>query len=620
MNMVRIRHIMEMRRACKAPPLLPPKLRKEGSESTDRRGPKDVMDLTFKVNTLAPERYPSRTFYFHLYESQDSSEGPWNLITESDRLGTDDVANLEDFLAIEFSFERLQWFKMEISEPSENGAQKVFKASEIFTIAQICAGPIGFPMVDQMGYRVAEIEIWSQLRDRPQPIVMQMEAKNFSTKLVSSNSNVYTEVYRVDEDQKRMLYRSEPTKQPKLLWRSFTVQSDDLYGTDGVDSQIEIVCISEEEKEGVIGQAVVSMEVAKAMEPISIFNESYKQGRKPIGEVRICRYQQLRVCSFLDYLRGGTSLKFAIAIDFSIRDPANVTHNDYQQYSNDIEFVVRCLADTLEPFNPTNSWLSYGFGAKIPPHYRDSNNFCLSLDVDATCQGVNGILNAFGKSYQNVHPLQGAKFSQIIYHLAKQAQNNFNRANEPPNYYVLFIITRGSIEDLKETVQAAIFASKAPISIVFVGVGCEGLDEIERMGNAGKRLEFQGRKSERDNLQFVNATKTRLECDNYSDMSTVFLEKSLQQIPWQCSTFYMQNHVLPGKSSSESVETSSGGLTVLASSSSRRPSSAHGQMEEEEEARMRTTSSSSGPAMDHFRSRRNRLSTEMRSMTLDDSR
>ncbi|CAP32472.1 Protein CBR-CPNA-4 [Caenorhabditis briggsae] len=437
MNMVRIRHIMEMRRACKAPPLLPPKLRKEGSESTDRRGPKDVMDLTFKVNTLAPERYPSRTFYFHLYESQDSSEGPWNLITESDRLGTDDVANLEDFLAIEFSFERLQWFKMEIS-------------------------------------------------------------------------------------------------------------------------QIEIVCISEEEKEGVIGQAVVSMEVAKAMEPISIFNESYKQGRKPIGEVRICRYQQLRVCSFLDYLRGGTSLKFAIAIDFSIRDPANVTHNDYQQYSNDIEFVVRCLADTLEPFNPTNSWLSYGFGAKIPPHYRDSNNFCLSLDVDATCQGVNGILNAFGKSYQNVHPLQGAKFSQIIYHLAKQAQNNFNRANEPPNYYVLFIITRGSIEDLKETVQAAIFASKAPISIVF--------------------------------------------------------------IPWQCSTFYMQNHVLPGKSSSESVETSSGGLTVLASSSSRRPSSAHGQMEEEEEARMRTTSSSSGPAMDHFRSRRNRLSTEMRSMTLDDSR
>ncbi|EFO99683.1 hypothetical protein CRE_29223 [Caenorhabditis remanei] len=234
MNMVRIRHIMEMRRACKAPPLLPPKLRKEGSESTDRRGPKDVIDLTFRVNTLAPERYPSSSFYLHLYESQDSSEGPWNLITETDRLGTNDTAVLEDFLAIEFSFERLQWFKMEISELSENGV-KVFKASEIFSIAQICAGPIIFPMVDQSGYRVSEVEIWSQLRDRTQPIVMQLEAKNLSTKLVSSNSNVYIEVFRVDEDQKRMLYRSEVAKQTKLTWRSFTVQSDDLYGTDGME-------------------------------------------------------------------------------------------------------------------------------------------------------------------------------------------------------------------------------------------------------------------------------------------------------------------------------------------------------------------------------------------------
>lgn len=601
---------MEMRRACKAPPLLPPKLRKEGSESTDRRGVKDVMDITFRVNTLVPERFPTSSYFFHLYESQDSSEGPWNLISETERLGTNDVACLDDFLAIEFSFERLQWFKMEISEISENG-MKMSKASEIFTIAQVCSGPVIFPLVDQSGYRTSEVEIWSQLRDRPQPIVMQLEAKNLSTKLVSSNSNVYIEVYKVEDDQKRMLYRGEVVKQTKMTWRPFTIQSDDLYGNDGNESQIEIVCISEEDKEGIIGQTVVTMEVARSMETIMLYNETYKQGRKPIGEVRLCRYQQLRVCSFLDYIRSGTSLKFGIAIDFSIRDPQNVTNMDYQQYSNDIEFVVRSLGDTLEPFNPTNSWLSYGFGAKIPPHYRDSNNFCLSLDADATCQGVNGVLGAFAKSHQHVHPLSGAKFSQIIYHLAKQAQNNFNRANEPPSYYVLFIITRGSIEDLKETVQAAIFASKAPISIVFVGVGCEGLDEIERMGNAGKRLEYQGRKSERDNLQFVNATKTRLECDNYSDMTNAFLEKALQQIPWQCSTFYMQNHVLPGKSAEEN--NSSGSLMVP--SSSRRPSSAYGQQGDEEDVRMSTSNSA-----EQTSSRRSRLSNAVRSLTLDDSR
>ncbi|EFO96483.1 hypothetical protein CRE_20966 [Caenorhabditis remanei] len=70
----------------------------------------------------------------------------------------------------------------------------------------------------------------------------------------------------------------------------------------------------------------------------------------------------------------------------------------------------------------------------------------------------------------------------------------------------------------------------------------------------------------------------------------------------------MQNHVLPGKSSEEAT----GGL--MAPRSSRRPSSAHGQGEEEE-LRMRTSSSG-----EQTRNRRHRLSNEMRSMTLDDSR
>jgi hypothetical protein len=35
---------------------------------------------------------------------------------------------------------------------------------------------------------------------------------------------------------------------------------------------------------------------------------------------------------------------------------------------------------------------------------------------------------------------------------------------------VLIVITRGVFDDIKETVQALIFASRAPISVVFVGL------------------------------------------------------------------------------------------------------------------------------------------------------
>ena len=59
-------------------------------------------------------------------------------------------------------------------------------------------------------------------------------------------------------------------------------------------------------------------------------------------------------------------------------------------------------------------------------------------------------------------------------------------------YYILCIITRGVFDDIKETVQALIFASRAPISIVFVGVGGGDLSELQRLGSAGIRLNYHG--------------------------------------------------------------------------------------------------------------------------------
>lgn len=70
-----------------------------------------------------------------------------------------------------------------------------------------------------------------------------------------------------------------------------------------------------------------------------------------------------------------------------------------------------------------------------------------------------------------------------------------------PTYFVLAIITRGVFDDLKETIQAIIFASRAPISIIFVGMGDADLTELERLGTAGTRLNFHGRKPERDCIQ-----------------------------------------------------------------------------------------------------------------------
>lgn len=104
--------------------------------------------------------------------------------------------------------------------------------------------------------------------------------------------------------------------------------------------------------------------------------------------------------------------------------------------------------------------------------------------------------------------------------------------------------------------QALIFASKAPISVVFVGVGRGDLSELERLGKAGTRLAFQGRKIDRDILQvlllysnsfkqFVNLTLIRNEMETEDEAKAELAERALYQVPTQFAAFMMRQNIVP---------------------------------------------------------------------------
>lgn len=63
----------------------------------------------------------------------------------------------------------------------------------------------------------------------------------------------------------------------------------------------------------------------------------------------------------------------------------------------------------------------------------------------------------------------------------------------PPPYFILVLITRGIFDDLKEAVQAVIFASRLPVSIIFVGLedGASDQSELERLATARTRLNYK---------------------------------------------------------------------------------------------------------------------------------
>jgi hypothetical protein len=172
--------------------------------------------------------------------------------------------------------------------------------------------------------------------------------------------------------------------------------------------------------------------------------------------------------------------------------------------------------------------------------------------------------------------------------ILRLAQNSLNKRNQtsaitrdtsPPAYFILILITRGVFDDLKETVvkkgkfrnskiytleikvQAIIFASRLPVSIIFVGLEDSDKGELERMATARTRLNFNGRKPERDCAQYVSLKECRTAAGgSLETLKTLIMEHGLANIPAQICTWMNRNGHRPSFSTtSTSVQKFIGG-------------------------------------------------------------
>jgi Copine len=72
------------------------------------------------------------------------------------------------------------------------------------------------------------------------------------------------------------------------------------------------------------------------------------------------------------------------------------------------------------------------------------------------------------------------------------------------NYFVLLMITDGSITDLPDTISAIVYASTLPYSIIIVGVGSADFTAMNALDSDKKMLQDKnGCVAQRDIVQFV---------------------------------------------------------------------------------------------------------------------
>uniref|UniRef100_A0AC35GEH4 MATH domain-containing protein n=1 Tax=Panagrolaimus sp. PS1159 TaxID=55785 RepID=A0AC35GEH4_9BILA len=114
-------NILEMRRATKAAPLLPPKAKRQ-PEVTDskKQGPKEIVDINVKIRGFHTNSGTSNTIMCLFSESDDTYAGPWKVSTTSEVLNKEANIDLLSVFAIEFQFERCQYIKLDICDWSEN--------------------------------------------------------------------------------------------------------------------------------------------------------------------------------------------------------------------------------------------------------------------------------------------------------------------------------------------------------------------------------------------------------------------------------------------------------------------------------------------------------------------
>ena len=229
-----------------------------------------------------------------------------------------------------------------------------------------------------------------------------------------------------------------------------------------------------------------------------------KQKSKKAGSIHIQECVVEPTLSFFDYMTRGVALNFVVAVDFTASNgiasnPESLHYSSPQTPSQYVQ-VLQSIGQIIEDYDADKLFPSFGFGAKLPPHWSVSHDFALNFNPnDPHCQGVQGIIGAYYNSVTNVQLYGPTNFAPVIESCTRIAKS------VPPGtqYFVLLIITDGIISDMNNTKQAIIEAAELPISIIIVGVGSADFDAMEELDGDDVRVNFNGRTASRDIVQFV---------------------------------------------------------------------------------------------------------------------
>ncbi|CAG2104035.1 unnamed protein product, partial [Medioppia subpectinata] len=281
---------------------------------------------------------------------------------------------------------------------------------------------------------------------------------------------------------------------------------------------------------------------------INIRKQHRSSSYRNSGRIILSSIQVEEELSFLDYIRNGTELHFAVAIDLTAsngdpRDPNSLHYFDFHGKPNCYEIALRAVGEIISVYNRNGVYPAYGFGAKIPPLNTVSHQFPINGNpTQPYCSGIDEILRHYRTTLSSVTLYGPTNFAPVINNtagIARQFQTGHN-------YFVLLIITDGIISDMYATKAAIVAAASLPLSIIIIGVGNADFEAMDELDGDEVRVSVDGRFAERDIVQFVPINRFLSRAGPSIRSQADLAREVLYEIPDQLTGYMKSRGFKPG--------------------------------------------------------------------------
>eukprot|EP01133_Synstelium_polycarpum_P013427 gene13427-15823_t len=424
-----------------------------------------------------------------------------------------------EWIYVDYHFEEVQQLKFIVVDVDDGKSFDIkdqdFIGELVAQLGSIISKPGGTlikELKDQKGKFSGQLQVAAEeLKPTGQNLKIRIGGTHFDKKDLIGKSDPYYTISKSSPNGFVQIYKSEMHKctlEPQFS--EVILPSAQLNGGD-LQRQLMFTFFDYDfiGKDDLIGHfTTTTAELLSGHNEFDLINPKKKErpDYKNSGVVKFYTAKLVQDYTFLDYIVGGCEINLIVAIDCtgSNGSPSspNSLHFRHPTEPNEYSKAIVATCNVLAPYDSDGMIPVFGFGANIPGHGAVSHCFPMGLSEERlAAHGVAGVLDTYYNNITLVDFSGPTYFAPIINNAARMASKD--QCQEAQKYTILLLLTDGEVTDMENTMDAIINASSLPLSIVIVGVGKANFDNMITLDGDDGILTNNGRRAERDIVQFV---------------------------------------------------------------------------------------------------------------------